>query len=124
MAYPKIFRERVLAFIAEGNTQKKAIEVFKVSKTAIQGWNKLKEETGELEKRELKRKSRKYHPEQLYKILEETPDAYLCEIVEHFENGTISGVSNALKREKISLKKRQKSIRKEMMNNEQNIKNR
>ena len=83
MAYPKKYRERVLAFIAEGNTQKEAIRVFKVSKVAIQDWQRLQAESGSLEKRELNRKFRKYHPEKLQEILDQHPDAYLSEIAEH-----------------------------------------
>jgi len=51
MAYPKKYRERVLVFIAEGNTQKEAIKVFKVSKAAIQDWQRLQAESGSLDKR-------------------------------------------------------------------------
>jgi len=114
MAYPKKFRERVLEFIEEGNTQKEAMRVYKVSKSAIQDWQKIKAESGNLEKRELNRPSRKYHFEKLQEILDATPDAYLCEIAEHFEKGTISGVAKALRRAKITLKKRQKSIKREV----------
>ena len=123
MAYPKRFRERVLEFIEEGNTQTEAIRVFKVSKPTIQDWKKLKAETGNLEKRELNREPRKYHPETLNKILDETPDAYLCEIADHFENGTISGVHTALKRAKITVKKNRKSSRSGMKNKEPNSRN-
>ena len=107
MAYDVKYRERVLSFIEEGNTWEKAREVFKVSEYAIIMWKRLLEETGSLKKRELERKARKYCPEKLKKILEETPDAYLSEIAEHFENGTISGVQSALKKAGITRKKRQ-----------------
>jgi len=97
----------VLSFIAEGNTWKKAHEVFKVSENTIMAWKELLSETGSLEKRELTREARKYHPEKVNEILEETPDAYLSEIAEQFEGGTMPGVQAALKRMKITRKKRQ-----------------
>ena len=96
-----------MSFIEEGNTWKKAREVFKVSGSTIMGWKELLSETGSLEKRELQREARKYHPEKILGILEETPDAYLSEIAEQFEGGTIPGVQSALKKMKITRKKRQ-----------------
>jgi transposase len=107
MAYDEKYRERVLAFIKEGNSRKKAQETFKVSRSAIEDWEKLMSETGSVKKRELEREARKYAPEKLKKILEEKPDAYLSEIAEHFEGGTVPGVQSALKKMKITRKKRQ-----------------
>jgi transposase len=124
MAYSQDYRERVLEFISEGNSQKEAIRVFKISKSTIQEWQKLKEQTGSLKKKELDRKARKYHPDKLNEILNETPDAYLYEIAEKFEKGTISGVNSALKRYKITLKKKLKSIPKEAKSKELNTTNR
>ena len=107
MAYDIKYRERVLSFIEEGNTWRKAQEVFKVSSTTIMEWKQLLSETESLKKRELKREARKYHPEKMKEILKETPDAYLSEIAEQFEGGTVSGVRSALKNMKITRKKRQ-----------------
>ena len=112
-----------MEFIEEGNTQREAIRVFKVSKPTIQEWKRLKAETGDLEKRELNRTPRKYHPEKLDAILSETPDAYLGEIAEHFKNGTISGVHAALKRAKITVKKKRKFSRSAMKKKEPNLRN-
>jgi len=71
----------------------------------------------------LNREPRKYHPEKLQEILEQNPDAYLFEIAGHFENGTISGVSDALIRANITLKKRRKSTKSDVKPGEPNIKN-
>lgn len=122
MAYPKKYRERVIEYIEEGNTKKKAIEVFKVSKSTLHEWINMKKTTGSVEKKELNRKPRKYFPERLNEIIEKTPDAYLSEIAEQIEGGTVSGVHDALKRAKITVKKRRKSIKNEAMNSETNIK--
>ena len=119
MAYSKKYRERVLEYLQEGNTQKEASKVFKVSRATINSWKQLERETGSLEKRELKRESRKYTPEKINEILEAAPDAYLSEIAEHFESGSISGVQTALKRMKITLKKRQRGSERQTRKNEQ-----
>jgi transposase len=107
MAYPKKYRQRVLEFIEEGNTQQEAAKIFKVSRSTIQDWQRLRAKTGDLEKRELNRKASKYCPVKLRQIVEQEPDLYLFEIAEKFEGGTISGVHAALKREKLPLKKDQ-----------------
>ena len=65
----------------------------------------LLSETGSLEKRPLNRKAPKFKSEKLQTYIEENPDALLKDVAEHFE-GSITGAFNALKREKITLKKR------------------
>jgi transposase len=104
MGYSKDLRERVLAYITEGHTQKETSAVFKVGTTTIKGWKKLLSETGDLEKRRLERKPRKYESEKLRTYIAENPEATLAEIAAEF-GGSPSGAFDALKREKISLKK-------------------
>jgi len=111
MAYSKDLREKVMNYIAKGHTQEEASRVYEVSVSAIKEWKKLIAETGSLSKRELDRKPRKYTSEKMAEILTEQPDAYLSEIAERFDNGSISGVQTALKRMRITVKKRQYSTR-------------
>jgi len=106
MSYSKDLREKVLAHRAKGHTQETTSEVFGVSVSAIKGWEKLVAETGGLEKRELNRTARKYDEETLKGIIAAEPDLYLYEIAERFEDGTASGVRDALKRLGITRKKR------------------
>jgi len=108
MAYSRDLREKVMEYIASGQTQEKASEVFGVSVSAIKEWKTLYAETGSLEKRNIPRKPRKYTSEKMAKILVKQPDAYLSEIAAHFENGSITGVAKALRRMNITLKKRVK----------------
>jgi transposase len=109
MAYDKKYRERVLEYISEGHTQKEAQEVFKVSPSTIKEWEKLLEETGSLEKREIVRSFKKIDPVKLEAYVKEHPDAYLQEIADAF--GCVeSAVRKALKRLKITRKKN-KTIR-------------
>ena len=104
MAYDVKFREKVLNYIAKGNSIEKAHEVFEVGTTTIKEWKKLKKETGKLEKRPLDRKPSKICPDQLKAYISENPDSYLSEIAEIF-NCTPEAVFYALKRLKITRKK-------------------
>ena len=108
MAYSIDLRKRVMKYIAEGHTQEDASRKYEVSVSAIKEWKKLYTETESLAKKKLKRQPRKYTTEKMAKILAEQPDAYLSEIAEQFENGSISGVHTALKRMKITVKKKTK----------------
>jgi len=105
MAYSVDLRSRVIDFIKEGNTQERASVVYKVSTSTIKRWLSLLSETGSLEKRPLRRTARKYDSEKLNAYIDENPNALLKDIAAHF-GGTISGVDTALKREKITYKKR------------------
>ena len=62
-------------------------------------------ETGKLEKRPLNRNAPKFASEKLNACIENNPNALLKDIAAHF-GGTISGADTALKREKITYKKR------------------
>jgi transposase len=106
MAYSKDLRERVVTFRREGHTIEETKQVFKVGTTAIKRWTKQLSETGTLEKKALNRGPRKFHSEKLRAYMEENPLATLEEIAAHF-GGSTSGASDALMREKITLKKRQ-----------------
>ena len=105
MAYSIDLRSRVIDFIGEGNTQEKASVIFKVGTSTITRWLALKSETGSLEKRPLNRTAHKFESEKLNAYVEENSDALLKDIAEHF-GGSITGAFHALKREKITLKKR------------------
>ena len=105
MAYSVDLRSRVIDFIKEGNTQERARIVYKVGASTIKRWLTLLSETGGLEKRPLERTARKFESEKLNTYIEENPNALLKDIAAHF-GGTISGADTALKREKITYKKR------------------
>jgi transposase len=105
MSYSVDLRSRVIDFIREGNTQERASKVFKVGTSTIKRWLALLSETGGLEKRPLERTARKFETEKLNAYIEENPNALLKDIAAHF-GGSISGAADALKREKITYKKR------------------
>ena len=105
MSYSVDLRSRVIGFINEGNSQEKASVIFNVGTSTITRWLRLLSETGSLEKRPLKRTAPKFESEKLNAYIEENSDALLKDVAEHF-GGSITGAFHALKREKITLKKR------------------
>ena len=105
MAYSVDLRSRAVDFVKEGNPQEQASLVFKIGTATIERWMALLSETGSLERRKLNRKAPKFESEKLQAYIEENPDALLKDVAEHF-NGSITGAFHALKREKITLKKR------------------
>ena len=111
MAYDKKYRKRVLDYIEEGHTWKEAKEIFKVSNSAISHWRNLLKEKGNLEDKEPQRKPKKIVNDELRAYMELHPDEFLSEIAEHF-NCTPRAVSEALKRLKITRKKRVKHTKK------------
>ena len=104
MAYNNKFREKVIGYIDKGHTIEEAHEVFEVGTTTIKEWKKLKKETGQLERRPLKRKHKKIDPVKLVAYLKDHPDSYQREIAEVF-SCTQQAVFSALKRLGITRKK-------------------
>ena len=110
MSYPTKYRERTIEYRQAGHTLEETHQIFKVSRSTIQKWEKLLEETGNLEKKELHRGYRKIDPEKLKLYVEEHPDAYQSEMAETFRCSE-SGIRDALRRLKITRKKRQPGTR-------------
>ena len=106
MAYSIDYRKRVLEYLEEGHTQAETQEVFKIGTTTIKAWKKLLSEKNTLAKKAPKQKARVYPSDKLRAYVKEHPQALLKEIAGHF-GGSVSGASDALAREKITLKKRQ-----------------
>ena len=72
--------------------------------------SKQLKETGDSGKKELHRSFRKIDPEKLKAYVAEHPDAYQTEMAEAF-GCSESGIRDALRRHKITRKKRQPAIR-------------
>ena len=105
MAYSMDLRIRVIDYVKQGNTHEKTSEIFNVGTATIERWLALLSETGSLEKRPLNRTALKFESEKLHAYIEENTDALLKDVAEHF-GGSVTGAFHALKREKITLKKR------------------
>ena len=55
MSYSKRYRERTIEYRQTGHSLEETHQVFKVSKSTIQKWEKQLKETGDLAKKELHR---------------------------------------------------------------------
>jgi len=106
MAYPTIFRERAIEALRNGRTKKDVTEMFNIGENTLKNWEKLEEETGSLQNREVNRNPYKIDREALKKYVEENPFATHIEAAVHF-NCTESGVRHAKKALGITRKKRQ-----------------
>jgi len=106
MSYDKKYRERAVEYRLEGHTLAETSKVFKVGTTTLKKWVKQHKATGDLSKKPLKRSPKKICPEKLTEYLRSHPDAYQSEIAEAFECSQ-SAVSQAMKKHKITRKKRQ-----------------
>ena len=106
MSYDKKYRESVLNHVAKGNSQEETRKLFGLSKNTINQWKKLQEETGTLSNRPLDRKWRLIDPEKLQADVEEYPDDFNAERAKRF-GCSERGIDEAMKRHKITRKKRQ-----------------
>ena len=97
MSYSKRYRERTIEYRQAGHSLEATHQVFKVSKSTIQKWEK-------------QRSFRKIDPEKLKAYVAAHPDAYQSEMAEAF-GCSESGIRDALRRHKITRKKRRSAIR-------------
>ena len=111
MIYSIDLRKRVIAFIESGGKKLEASRRFNVCRPTIDKWLLLKKETGSLASPPLPPRSwRKLNPEALVAYVKAHPDGMLEDYAEHFQTSP-SGIWRALKRLKITRKKRPHSIK-------------
>jgi transposase len=121
MAYSMDLRERAVKYCLEKNhTQSETAQVFGVSVSALKRWMEKQKNTGSMADRKRIRKQYKYSPEKIIEIIRNNPDAYLYEIAEQFENGSVTGVKSALDRMGITRKKRRQGTGNETKKNARN----
>lgn len=118
MAYDKNFRKKAVEYKDNGHTFAQLKEVFGITNKTYSDWKKLLNESGSYEKREVKRSYKKINPEALRTAIEEKPDAYLRELAEQF-NCSEQAIFYALKKLKITFKKRRLLTRKNPKKNAQ-----
>ena len=84
--YSNDLRERVLAYYDDKHTQKETSAMFRISRSTLNDWLKLRRETGSahLRPRPKRRKSKKIDGEKLKSYIAAHPDAYLHEIATEF----------------------------------------
>jgi transposase len=121
MAYSKDLRQSVMNYVESGGSKTEAVTIFGISLKTIWNWIKKKKE-GSLAPKKRVNSHRKIDEELLSKYIDSHPEAYLREIADHF-GVTIQAIFYACKRQRISLKKRFHSTKKEMKPKELLFKN-
>ena len=112
MAYSIDFRKRAIEYMNEGHSEKELYEAFKILPSNVYRWRKLLERTGLLKPEYRKTRKRKIDIEELERAVERKPDITLPELAKMF-NCTKQSIDAALKRAKITRKKRRSHILKE-----------
>lgn len=113
MSHSKDLRERAIKYVEQGGAINDACQIFEISRSSFQRWRDIKDKTGTLAAKSRIKSPYKIDNEQLKAYINEHPDAYLNEIASHF-NVTSPCICIALKRLKITRKKSQFFIKKEM----------
>ena len=112
MRYNETYREQAVAYKKSGHTFKELQEVFKICNRTYYQWVATYEKYGTYcPPKKVQTRQCKINTEVLKKAVEERPDAYLYELAELF-NCTPSAVYYALKKLKITYKKRHLPTRK------------
>ena len=117
MAYPTIMRERALAALKNGYTRSEVCAMFGLGKNTLREWEKLKNETGSLEKRPLEREPRKIDRAELIQFFKENPEASEADAAIHFDCHK-SGIYHAKKACKLTRKKKRYSMKNVMKKRE------
>lgn len=111
--YSQDLRKKVLKYLEKNKGKQIASNIFQVGIATVYRWILLKKEKGHVEPLRRKYAYKKINDELLIKYIQEHPDHFLFEIGKHFSL-TPQTIFYALKRLKITRKKRLLSIRKEM----------
>jgi transposase len=105
MAYSEDLRKKVIEYLAQGHSQRKARQTFGISLTTVNKWHQMYQGTGNLKDKPPLRKFKKLDPEKLKNYIKEHPDAYLKEIGAVFGCSDVA-VMKAFRRLGITRKKR------------------
>ena len=120
-SYSVDLRERVLKHLEKNPDKKEASVLFQVGIATIFRWVSRKKLKGNVKPLRRKYAYKKIDDQKLIEYVETNPDHFLSEIAEHF-GLTLQAIFYALKRLKITRKKRQHSIRKETKKKESALK--
>jgi transposase len=113
-------RKRVLQYLEKNNDKMKASQLFQVGIATVYRWIKRKKQKGNVEPLRKKSTYKKIDDQKLIAYVEQNPDHFLSEIAKHF-GLTLQGIFYALKRLKITRKKRLHFIRKGTQRQERNL---
>lgn len=116
-SYSLDLRERVLKYLEKNKNKKDASSLFQVGIATVYRWVARKKEKGHVQPLRRKYAYKKIDDQKLIEYVEAHPDQFLSEIAKHF-NLTPQAIFYALKRLKITRKKRPRFIKKEMKKQE------
>lgn len=111
-SYSVDLRERVLSYLEKNPDKKKACAVFEVGIATIYRWASRKKLTGNVKPLRRPYAYKRIDDQKLIEYVKANPDHFLSEIGEHF-GLTLQAIFYALKRLKITRKKKRRSIKKE-----------
>ena len=120
MAYSYDLRVKALDYLKKCGSKEEVSRIFGVTVRTLFNWIKRKKEGCLAPNEKRKRRPYKIDGEKLKAYIEKFPDSYLREIAEVFGT-SITAISKACKRLKITLKKRHPSIRKEIRRKEKSF---
>ncbi len=118
--YSLDLRERVLKYLEKNDDKKIACDLFEVSLSTVFRWVRRKKEKGSVAAFKRKHPYKKIDEQALLDYVKNHEDYFLSEIGEHFSM-TAPGIFYALKRLKVTRKKKPLSIRREMKKKENNL---
>ena len=104
MAYDEDLRKKVIEYLAKGNTQRQAKDMFGINLSTVNEWHQKYQQTGDLSVKKPCRKFKKLDPEKLKAYVSKHPSAYLKEIAQIF-GCSDTAVLKAFRRLKITWKK-------------------
>ncbi|MBT6207490.1 MAG: hypothetical protein HOI53_05640 [Francisellaceae bacterium] len=113
MSHPEKIRIQALKYVDNGGAISDALEIYGVSRSSFQRWRIMSNETGSVAIPPRNTQPYKIDNEKLKSYINDNPSAYIEEIAEHFKLST-GGICEALKRLKISRKKKACYMLKEM----------
>jgi len=105
MAYENKFKKRAIEYHMEGNSTRITAKTFKISTNTLNTWLKEYREHGEFTIKPKPANNTKLTEKALIEYYENNVDSYQEEAAKHF-GVSQSGISRALKRLKITRKKR------------------
>ena len=120
MSHSEEIRKAVLRYIDDGGLVEEATKLYKVSRSSVQRWRIKKNLTGSLANEQRVVEPYKLKDDALINYINDYPDAYIYEIAEHFKVST-GCVSTALKRLKITRKKKVLHTKKQIHTNGKNL---
>jgi transposase len=119
-AYSVDLRNRVLDYLTRNDDKKAASELFKIGIATVYRWVRLKKEKGHVEPHHREYVYKKLDYNLLAQYVKDHPDYFLSEIAEHFLV-TEQAIFYALKKLKITRKKRTSFTKNGMRKKEENF---